>query len=82
MQGKAVLVHGSLRGMQRQENCDVIARRRNRETGFEYVGGFIVNAPPDLPEGEYQVEFEGHKMRATKRGGHWIYSNLVVRESQ
>ena len=82
MQGKAVLVHGSVRGMQRQENCDVIARRRNRETGFEYVGGFIVNAPPDLPEGEYQVEFEGHTMRATKRGGHWIYSNLVVRESQ
>ena len=81
MKGKAVLVHASLHGMQRQAECDVMARRCVVETGFKYTGGFILHAPPDLPEGEYIVEFEGHKMRATKRLSHWIYSNVVARES-
>jgi hypothetical protein len=50
-----------------------------RQTGSdtEFTEGFVLNAPPALPDGDYQVRFEGHTMHARKYRGRWLYSNEI-----
>ena len=39
---------------------------------WEYVKAEVVDAPPSLPDGNYELSFEGRRMRATKSEGVWL----------
>lgn len=77
MRGTAVLRHGVLSGMQQEADCDVLVHMRASGSEAQFTEGFVFNAPPALPDGEYMVEFEGHIMRAMKFRGRWLYSNRI-----
>ena len=81
MKGSAVLLAARLRGMGREANCDLLARKQPPHLGQGYTWASIVNAPTDLPDGEYQVMFDLHMLRATKARGQWLSSGAIVRES-
>ena len=77
MRGTAVLRHGVLHGMQQQANCDVLVHMRQTGSEPEFTEGFVLNAPPALPDGEYLVCFERHTMHTRKDKGRWLYSNEI-----
>jgi hypothetical protein len=51
--GTVVLIRGVLRGMEHETGCDVLARKHSVDSGSRYSEGFVLNAPVDLPDGEY-----------------------------
>jgi hypothetical protein len=81
MKGSAVLLTASLRGMGREANCDLLARKQPPDLGPGYTWASIVNAPSDLPDGEYQVIFDRHMLRATKERDQWLSSGAIARAS-
>ena len=70
---ESVLVLGVLHGADVQSPCVVRAVRVSipRLDVLEYVKAEIAEAPADLPEGHYEVRFEGRKMRVDRRLGDW-----------
>jgi hypothetical protein len=52
-------------------NCDLLARKQPPHVGQGYTWASIVNAPSDLPNGEYQVMFDSHILRVTKERDQW-----------
>jgi hypothetical protein len=76
-----VLLPGVLRGMDREEKCEVLARKTSSQAGAVYCEGFVLNAPAGLPDGEYIVTFDRHTLRATKQRGMWLASTDVTRSA-
>ena len=72
MGSTVVLRRGVVHGRECEANCEILARRQSPEHGSGYLEGFIMNAPPDLPDGEYLVVFDSHAMAATKKLGLWL----------
>ena len=69
MKGAAVLIPGVLRGMGCEVKCEVLARKQSPDLGPEYSEGFVLNAPADLPEGDYLVVFDRHTCRPPNSAG-------------
>jgi hypothetical protein len=46
-----------------------------------YSAGFVLNAPDDLPDGEYVATFDGYTLHAIKNGGLWLTSQDVARST-
>ena len=77
--GKIVLVRGVLRGMDREAECDVIVlrsaalRRAAAHTDAEHVyADFeVLDAPGDLPEGEYTIDVGEQVLSVRKQRGFW-----------
>lgn len=75
-----VLVRGSLKGMGREAECEVVAMKRtivntrdSREHFEEVYTEFgIVDAPADLPDGAYTVCVGKQTFRSTLRHGLWL----------
>lgn len=65
--------------MQREENCEVLARSILLNNSHAYSEGFVINAAADLPDGEYVVTFDGHALRVVKAGGLWLTSTAIAR---
>jgi hypothetical protein len=72
MRAMVVLIGGKLRGMEREINCEVVARRAPFDPDAGYVDAFILNAPPDLPNGEYTVILDHHTILAANEHGLWF----------
>ena len=77
--GPIVLLHGYLKGMLRDADCEVLARKVPvlARTGagareYTYSDCAIINAPIDLPDGEYIVYFDRHTVAVTKERGFWV----------
>jgi hypothetical protein len=78
--GTVVLIRGVLRGMEHETGCEVLVRKHSIESGSpRYSEGFVLNAPVDLPEGEYTVTFDGHSLHAVSQHGIWLTSTDIVR---
>ena len=81
-----VLLHGQLRGMGREEGCDLLARRKAPEEGtgpqmpVEYSDCVILNAPADLPDGDYILLFAGHSIVAARVHGLWASIGTAARD--
>jgi hypothetical protein len=70
---EAVLVSGTLKGMNRQAPCMVRAVKvslPNLDT-WEYVSADIVQASSELPDGAYDVSFKGRILKVKKIAGNW-----------
>lgn len=78
--GTVVLLHGLIKGPDREAECEVLARRLAAPSGehaeelreCSYTDCAVVGAPPELPEGEYIVEFAGYNFNATKQKDLWL----------
>jgi hypothetical protein len=77
--GPIVLRHGYVKGMSRKVACEVLARKipldpklKTRSHEYTYSDCCVIDAPADLPEGEYLVHFDEHVIAATKKGTYWL----------
>jgi hypothetical protein len=77
----AVLESGALRGMEREANCDVLARKQSSDLDSDYAWASIVNAPAELPDGEYLVMFDRHTVQVAKARDQWLCFGAIARMS-
>jgi hypothetical protein len=68
--------------------CGVLARKtpvvakhphRAGSPEYTYSDCAIIDAPFDLPDGEYIVHFDDHTVAATKQGGYWLSRGVAKR---
>jgi hypothetical protein len=70
---EAVLVSGTLKGLNYQVPCMVRAVKvslANLDI-LKYVSADIIRAPSELPDGAYNVSFDGRTMKVKKIAGNW-----------
>ena len=79
---EAVLVGGVLRGMGCEAPCTVIAVKISLPTldDWEYVSADVVQAPYELPAGDYEVSFEGRRLKVHKTAHGWTSEQGSHRE--
>ena len=80
MTGTIVLVRGTLRGLGRQAECELLARRNqspeldsdgNRR--YTFTGWQVLTAPSDFPDGEYTATTtQGDLVPVVKTGALWV----------
>ena len=70
---EAVLVSGTLEGMSHQVPCMVRAVKVSLPNLdiLKWVRADIAHAPSELPDGVYNVSFEGQSMKVKKIAGNW-----------
>jgi len=71
---EAVITSGQLSGMGHETSCTISAIRISlpQLNISEFVKCDILLAPLDLPDGPYQVTFEGRTMKIKKLDGDWL----------
>lgn len=69
-----VLIRGLLKGAQNEVRCELLAMKewRRNSTQVRYSRCCVLDAPSELPDGEYTVLFDGHSVSAVKQGGLWL----------
>ena len=69
----AVLIQGTLRGMGREEKCELLATKVIVAAAARpvYSHCAVIEAPCDLPDGEYEVEFGGEVAWTQRHNGSW-----------
>ena len=70
---EAVLLEGVLQGMNLEARCTVRAVKVTlpKLDIWEYVAANVVQAPHDLPAGNYEVLFEGRRVKVYKTARGW-----------
>lgn len=69
-----VLIQGLLRGMGREAPCEMLAIRES-QSGKNlpvYTCCSVIEAPIDLPDGDYTVTFNAWSVSARKEAGLWV----------
>jgi hypothetical protein len=71
---ETVVMAGRLKGMSREAECTISAVKGSPPHGNmgEYFNCDIHFAPEDLPDGQYEVMFEGRTMQVKKLDGDWL----------
>lgn len=74
-----VRLRGWLRGMEHESSCVLLAWKETLHSeealgAFRYVYSDlqVLDAPPNLPDGEYEVSFGDLTVSAVKRSGMWL----------
>lgn len=69
-----VMIHGWLQGMEREAPCEMLAMKEaESEKGpVTFSRCSVIDAPMDLPDGDYKVSFNGCVVSARKDGGLWM----------
>ncbi|HWG20752.1 MAG TPA: hypothetical protein VG225_09495 [Terracidiphilus sp.] len=75
----AVLSKGILRGMGREVGCELLATKTvlPDATRPVYSHCAIIEAPSDLPDGDYEVEFAGEVAVTSLHQGNWVVGRLL-----
>jgi hypothetical protein len=70
---KRIVVNGRLKGMDRDIPCKISGRKISRadSTVFEMTDLGIIDPPKGLPDGIYELDYEGSAERFTKTGDLW-----------
>jgi hypothetical protein len=69
--GQVVRNPGILSGPGVVASCVVETWQERSSTGHVFTRCRIINDPPHLPDGPYELEFGGHKLRTGKYAGKW-----------
>jgi hypothetical protein len=71
---ETVMMTGRLKGMSREAECTVSAVKVSLPplNIWEYVNCDIHFAPENLPNGQYEVTFEGRKTQVKLLDGYWV----------
>ena len=75
----SVLLKGRLRGMGREAPCEVMARRQDAG-GKGYSDMRILDAPGDLPDGDYVLHLDPIMVSVRRRKGEWLMGNELLKE--
>ena len=68
-----VLIHGMLRGMGRQSECEMLAMKETLPGRRPvYSRCSVIEAPAELPDGEYTVSFDDGTVKVKRQGGLWL----------
>lgn len=75
----AVLMSGVLRGMGHETACALLATKTitSEATRAVYSHCAIIDAPVDLPDGDYEVEFGGEVAVTRKQRGSWTVGAVL-----
>jgi hypothetical protein len=75
----AVLFKGVLRGMGREAICELLATKTVLADASKaiYSHCAIIEAPTDLPDGDYEVEFAGEVAVTALRDGSWMVGRIL-----
>jgi hypothetical protein len=69
-----VLIHGVLRGMGQESNCEMLALKETdsltRRTTYSRCS--VIKADSDLPDGEYIVAFQSNTVSVRREGSLWL----------
>lgn len=70
---EVVMLSGTLKGANHEAPCTVRAIKVSLPNLdiWEYVSAAIAQAPSELPDGAYNVSFEGRTMKVRKVAGNW-----------
>jgi len=70
---ESVLVSGTVTSSESSAKCTVKAIKISvpKLDLWEYVSAEVFEAPAELPDGAYDVVFEGRKMKVNKVAGTW-----------
>ena len=75
---ETVLLNGILRGEGRQRTCRVRATRNSEfpdesviAASFAYCRCCVEDSD-DFPDGDYELEFDGHKVMLSKKNGQYL----------
>jgi hypothetical protein len=75
-----VLVHGVIWGMGHESDCEMLALKETdsvtRRTTFSRCS--VIQANPDLPDGDYIVAFQGNSVSARRAGGLWLANGELL----
>jgi hypothetical protein len=76
-----VLMHGLLRGMGREVPCELLAIKESTAdlSDASYSRCSVIEAPENLPDGDYSVVFATHIVAAKKEGGLWLPQTATAR---
>ena len=68
-----IVVNGRLKGMNRDIPCKVSGIQTNipGDTVFAMADLALIDPPEDLPDGIYELDYEGSAERFTKHNGLW-----------
>jgi hypothetical protein len=71
---ESVTLAGTLKGQNMELPCTIEAVKVSlpKLDIWEYVKADVAEAPSTLPDGEYELFFEGRRMKAMKRAGCWV----------
>lgn len=80
MPAATVLMRGVLRGIDRQESCELLLKKellagpyRAGEKRYRYTQCTVLHAPADLPDGDYTISTaDGFQFPAVRRRGQWL----------
>lgn len=75
----AVLMKGTLRGMGHEAPCELIATKTvlPEATQPVYSHCAIIEAPRELPDGDYEIEFAGEIAVTKRHGGSWMVGAIL-----
>jgi hypothetical protein len=76
---ETVILNGVLKGMGRRNvSCTVQALKVSlpQLNVFEYIRCDFYHVPQDLPDGQYDLSFEGRTMQVNKVEGTWLSSGM------
>ena len=77
----AVLCKGVLRGMGREASCELLATKTvlPEASRAVYSHCAIIEAPKDMPDGDYEVEFAGEVAVTSLHHGSWMVGRILPR---
>jgi hypothetical protein len=77
----AVLMKGILRGMGREAACELLATKTVvlEASAPIYSHCAIIEAPSDLPDGDFEVEFSGEVAIVRLQHGSWLVGRVMPR---
>lgn len=75
----AVLIKGLLRGMGHEAPCELLATKTVEGDASQpvYSHCAIIEAPVDLPDGDYEVEFFNEVAVTSRHRGSWVVARVI-----
>lgn len=75
----AVLMKGTLRGMGHEAPCELIATKTVLPEAAQpvYSHCAIIEAPRELPDGDYEIEFAGEIAITKRHAGSWMVGAIM-----
>jgi hypothetical protein len=71
------LAAGVLKGIAREVRCKVLAQRESAESILLYSHFMVVEAPKGLPDGVYDLSFDGCTGKVQKLDGLWVHQTAA-----
>jgi hypothetical protein len=78
-----VLIYGVLRGMGYEADCEMVAIKNAHPDRRPptYTRWSVIDAPSDLPDGDYTVSFDDRSVAVRREGGLWLAGDAPMSDA-